>query len=238
MATIVLIHPFPVDATFWDPVAGVLRAAGHDVLTPNLPGFGGRELEPDWTMRGEADSLAAQIPVGSVVVGLSMGGYAALALLAAHPDRVGSLVLADTRAAGEAPEGMAGRRDTAASLRANGSAAFLDAFVPKALGPDPAPAVVAQVRKIAEAQPADAMADATMAIATRDDTDGLLPDIAVPVLVIVGEHDAIIPPSVHTEMAARIPNATLAIIGGAGHLPALEEPQEFSDLLLAHIARS
>lgn len=238
MATIVLIHPFPVDATFWDPVAGVLRAAGHDVLTPNLPGFGGRQLEPDWTMRGEADSLAAQIPAGSVVVGLSMGGYAALALLAAHPDRVGSLVLADTRAAGEAPEGMAGRRDTAASLRANGSAAFLDAFVPKALRPDPAPAVVAQVRQIAEAQPADAMADATMAIATRDDTDGLLPDIAVPVLVIVGEHDAIIPPSVHTEMAARIPDATLAVIGGAGHLTALEEPQEFSDLLLAHIARS
>ena len=82
------------------------------------------------------------------------------------------------------------------------------------------------------------MADATMAIATRDDTDGLLPDIAVPVLVIVGEHDAIIPPSVHTEMAARIPDATLAVIGGAGHLTALEEPQEFSDLLLAHIARS
>ncbi len=238
MATIVLIHPFPVDATFWDPVAGVLRAAGHDVITPNLPGFGGRQLEPDWTMPGEADSLAAQIPAGSVVVGLSMGGYAALALLAAHPDRVGSLVLADTRAAGEAPEGMAGRRDTAASLRANGSAAFLDAFVPKALRPDPAPAVVAQLRQIAEAQPADAMADATMAIATRDDTDGLLPHIAVPVLVIVGEHDAIIPPSVHTEMAARIPDATLAVIGGAGHLTALEEPQEFSDLLLAHIARS
>ena len=230
MATIVLIHPFPVDATFWGPVAGVLRAAGHDVLTPNLPGFGGRPLEPEWTMPGEADSLAAQIPAGS------MGGYAALALLAAHPDRVGSLVLADTRAAGEAPEGMAGRRDTAASLRANGSAAFLDAFVPKALGPDPAPAVVAQLRQIAEAQPADAMADATMAIATRDDTDGLLPDIVV--LVIVGEHDAIIPPSVHTEMAARIPDATLVIIGGAGHMTALEEPEEFSDLLLAHIARS
>jgi pimeloyl-ACP methyl ester carboxylesterase len=39
-------------------------------------------------------------------------------------------------------------------------------------------------------------------------------------------------------MAARIPDATLVIIGGAGHMTALEEPQEFSDLLLAHIARS
>lgn len=236
MATVVLLHPFPQDSSFWDEVAGAVRAAGHEVMTPNLPGFGGRALEPGWTMAGEADRLAGEVPAGSVVAGLSMGGYLALALLAAHPDRIGSLVLADTRAAAEAPDGMATRRTTAETLRRDGSAAFLDGFVPRALGPSPDPQVVARLRAIADRQPAEAMADATMAIATRDDHTALLPGITVPTLLVVGEHDAVTTPAEHTEMAAAIPGATLAIIGGAGHMTALEQPAEFADLVLAHIS--
>ncbi len=237
MVTVVLLHPFPQDSSFWDEVAGAVRAAGHEVMTPDLPGFGGRALEPGWTMAGEADRLAGDIPPGSAVVGLSMGGYLALALLAAHPDRIGSLVLADTRAAAEAPEGMAVRRGTAEALRRDGSAAFLDGFVPRALGPDPSPEVVARLRHIADHQPAEAMADATMAIATRSGATALLPGIAVPTLLVVGEHDAVTTPAEHTEMAAAIPGATLAVIGGAGHMTALEQPAEFADLLLAHITK-
>lgn len=120
-------------------------------------------------------------------------------------------------------------------LRRDGSAAFLDGFVPRALGPDAGPRVVARLREIAARQPAEAMADATMAIATRDDHTALLPDIAIPTLVVVGEYDVVTPPAVHTEMAAAIPGATLAIIGGAGHMTALEQPAEFADLLLSHL---
>lgn len=236
MATVVLLHPFPVDSSFWDDVTGAVRAAGHDVVAPDLPGFGGRSLEAGWTMAGEADRLAGTMPAGAVVVGLSMGGYLALALMAAHPDRVGSLVLADTRPEGESAEGMATRRATAETLRRDGSAAFLDAFVPRALGPGADPAVAARLREVADRQPADAMAHATMAIATRADHTALLSGIGVPTLVVVGEHDVITPPSVHTEMAAAIPGATLAIIGGAGHMTALEQPGEFADLLLGHIS--
>jgi pimeloyl-ACP methyl ester carboxylesterase len=95
---------------------------------------------------------------------------------------------------------------------------------------------VARLRAIADRQPAEAMADATMAIATRDDHTALLPGITVPTLLVVGEHDAVTTPAEHTEMAAAIPGATLAIIGGAGHMTALEQPAEFADLVLAHIS--
>jgi pimeloyl-ACP methyl ester carboxylesterase len=97
--------------------------------------------------------------------------------------------------------------------------------------------VVARLRHIADHQPAEAMADATMAIATRSDATALLPGIAVPTLLVVGEHDAVTTPAEHTEMAAAIPGATLAVIGGAGHMTALEQPAEFADLLLAHITK-
>lgn len=235
MATIMLIHPFPVDSTYWAPMRNGLEAAGHTVLAPDLPGFGARAAEPGWTMNGEADRLAGELPDGAVVVGLSMGGYLALALVARHPVKVGSLVLADTRADGETPEGMEARRSTAATLRGRGADDFLAAFVPRALGPDAPDEVRTRLAAIAAAQPADAMADATMAIAGRDDNTGALAGIAAPTLVVVGEHDAITPPALSTAMAAAIPGATLAIVGGAGHMTALEQPEEFTALVLQHI---
>ena len=103
MATIVLLHPFPVDHRFWDDVTPVLEAAGHEVMAPDLPGFGASPPWPGWTMDEAADRLAPAIPPGAVVAGLSMGGYLAQAIVARHPDRVGRLVLADTRAEGETP---------------------------------------------------------------------------------------------------------------------------------------
>ncbi|MGB1676116.1 MAG: alpha/beta fold hydrolase [Miltoncostaeaceae bacterium] len=50
---------------------------------------------------------------------------------------------------------------------------------------------------------------------------------------MVGEHDAVTPPAVATAMAASIPGARLAVMGGAGHMTALEHPAEFADLVLS-----
>ncbi len=234
MAAIVLLHPFPVDARFWDDVTPTLAAMGHEVIAPDLPGFGQRAAEPGWTMNGEADRLAAEMPDGAAVVGLSMGGYLALALVARHPSRVGSLVLADTRAEAEPPEGMQARRDTVQALRARGTDEFVAAFVPRALGPHPRAGAAERLTALASAQSAEAMADATLAIAGREEHTGTLATITAPTLVIVGEHDAITPPALSTAMAAAIPHATLAIIGGAGHMTAIEQPEEFAALVLQH----
>lgn len=233
MAHMVLLHPFPVDHRFWDPVRACLEAAGHQVTAPDLPGFGERPAEPGWTMNDEADRLAAQLPEGATVVGLSMGGYLALALARRHPQAVGALVLADTRAEGEPPEGLEARRAAAAGLMSAGTAEFVEAFVPRAMWPGAAPAAVERLTQLASAQAAQAMADATLAIAGRDDQVDLLPSIAVPALVVVGEHDAITPPALSTAMAAAIPHARLAVVGDAGHMTALEHPEEFADLVMS-----
>jgi pimeloyl-ACP methyl ester carboxylesterase len=233
MADIVLLHPFPVDHTFWDEVAPVLESAGHRVIAPDLPGFGARPEEPGWTMDAEADRLADEVPTGATVVGLSMGGYLALALLARRPQVVGALVLADTRAEGEPPDGLEARRAAAEGLRTSGSGPFLEAFIPRAMWPGAAPAAVARLQQLASAQSAGAMADATMAIAGRTDHVALLPVIQVPALVVVGEHDAVTPPAVATAMAASVRGARLAVMGEAGHMTALEYPAEFADLVLS-----
>ena len=236
MATIVLLHPFPVDHRFWDDVTPLLEAAGHEVMAPDLPGFGQSPAWPGWTMDEAADRMASSIPPGSVVAGLSMGGYLAQAIVARHPDRVGRLVLADTRAEGETPEGLEARREAAEGLRRDGTAAFIPAFVTRALGPAPSERAVQRLTELASAQTADAMAEATIAISRRPDHTALLPRISVPTLVIVGEHDAVTPPPLATVLATGIPDARLAVIGGAGHMTALEEPEEWAALVIEFLA--
>lgn len=221
MADVVLLHPFPVDHRFWHDVVPVIGAAGHRVSAPDLPGFGSRPEEPGWTLNGEADRMARDVPRGAAVVGLSMGGYLALALARRHPGVPGALVLAHTRARGEAPGSLGERRRGAYALRASGVGEFVADFLPRAMWAGSTPRSIERLRHLAMGQSAGAMSDATMAIAGRDDQADLLPRIAVPTMVVVGEHDAITPPALSAAMAATIPGARLAVIGDAGHMTAL-----------------
>jgi pimeloyl-ACP methyl ester carboxylesterase len=61
----------------------------------------------------------------------------------------------------------------------------------------------------------------------RDQTD-LLPSIAVPTLVLVGEGDALAPVDVAEALAKAIPGARLEIVPGAGHVANLENPEVFN----------
>lgn len=100
--SLVLLHPFPLDAGFWNAVRPAL-SADRPVVACEFPGLGSAPMAEEPSVDGFADSVAATIaaecPQGrAVVCGLSLGGYVALALAARHPERVAALVLADTRA--------------------------------------------------------------------------------------------------------------------------------------------
>jgi 3-oxoadipate enol-lactonase len=84
---------------------------------------------------------------------------------------------------------------------------------------------------------ARAVADGQRGLAARPDSLGLLPTIAVPTLVLVGEHDVLTPPSEAERMVAALPNARLELIPQAGHLSNLENPDAFTQALLAFLGR-
>ena len=60
-----------------------------------------------------------------------------------------------------------------------------------------------------------------------------LPNIEVPVLCLVGEHDRNAPPAMMERMAAKIPGARYVCLPGVGHLPNLETPAAFDAAVLA-----
>jgi pimeloyl-ACP methyl ester carboxylesterase len=153
----------------------------------------------------------------AVVAGVSMGGYIAFAMLRQAPGRFAGLVLADTRSTADNDEGRALRRRTTTRARR--------------------PDVVATVRRLIEAQPAEGVADAARAMMTRPDSTPLLPTIDVPTLIIVGEEDVITPPEDAERMHAAIPGASVVRIPEAGHLSNLEDPARFDEALIRFMSR-
>ncbi len=228
---LVLLHPFPLDAEFWSAVRPAL-SADRPVIACEFPGLGAAPAQAAPSIDGFADSVATTIarecPGGrAVVCGLSLGGYAALALAARHPERVIALVLADTRAEDDTPDAREGRHASAARVRAEGPAGFLDEFVPRlvAAGDD---ASLHAARAIADAQEPEAIARALEALAGRADRRPDLPAMAMPALVIAGEQDVLTPIACSQTMVDGLPDAELVVIPRSGHLTALEHPADFA----------
>jgi pimeloyl-ACP methyl ester carboxylesterase len=95
--TVVLLHGFGVASWMWDEVVALLSDRYHCV-TVDLPGQGVNHAQPWESLAGTADRVAEVVreadPDGRAhVVGLSLGGYVALALLARHPEAVRSAVV-------------------------------------------------------------------------------------------------------------------------------------------------
>jgi pimeloyl-ACP methyl ester carboxylesterase len=235
---LVLLHPFPLDAGFWSAVTPAL-ADDRAVAALEFPGLGTAPPVEHPSVDGFADAVAetiAAMPGGrAAVCGLSLGGYAALALAARHPERVAGLVLADTRAEPDTPEARRGRLDSAARVRAEGAGGFLDEFVPRLVAPGDRASMHA-ARAIADAQEPEAIARALEALGGRADRRPDLPAMAVPALVIVGSQDGLTPPALSETMAAALPDAGLLVIDGAGHLTALERPDEFAAAVRAFLS--
>lgn len=242
MDTVMFVHGHPFDARVWGPQAEAAAAAGYRVLSPALRGYrDGPRAGPVVTIADHADDLAAvvdRVPGGVVVVGVSMGGQIALELYRRHPGSVAALVLSGTTAAGETAQGRAGRLAQAERLERDGMIGHTHRTLPLMVGPATSSDTQDLVRDMMLRTPARGAAASQRGRADRADLRPLLPRIAVPTLVLVGDDDPYVPVEQATLMAARIPGAALRVIAGAAHLPSLEQPAATTDAVLRHLARA
>jgi pimeloyl-ACP methyl ester carboxylesterase len=239
---LLLFHAFPLGRFMWEPQAEAL-AATFRVVRFDARGFGGSAPGAGpLTMERIADDGAALLDhLGidrAVVGGCSMGGYAALAFVRRHPQRLDGLVLQDTRAGADSAEAKANRAALAEKVLAEGASAAVDAFLPKLVGETTKrqrPQVVEAVRERILATPPAAIAAALHGLAARADSRETLPTIDVPTLVLVGAEDVLTPPAEAATMAGAIPRARLDVVPGAGHLANLENPGATNAALRAYL---
>lgn len=234
---LVLVHAFPLGSGMWEPQ---FRGAfpGWRLLAPDLRGFGGSTDERADGVAPSIDDyaddvvgLVREVARGPVVLaGLSMGGYVAFAVLRRASGLVRALILADTRASADTLEGRAGRKAMLTVLEHDGPQGVARDMMPKLLGATTRasnPDVEETVRLLIKRQSPAAIRDAILRMMDRPDSLPLLPSIAMPTLVVVGEEDVLTPPADSETLAAALPQASLVRIAGAGHLTNLEQGQAF-----------
>jgi pimeloyl-ACP methyl ester carboxylesterase len=242
---VVLLHAFPLSSAMWRPQREAL-ADDMRLILPNLRGFGATDgFTATPSLERMADDVAALLDalgIGRAVVGgLSMGGYVALAFARKHAARLRGLILADTRAEADSDEAKATRDKTIAFTTTHGAADVFEQLLPRALSETTRrekPEVVAELRAIAAAQTSAGVIDALKAMRDRPDSTSLLPTLTVPTLVIVGSDDILTPPAAAQAMVARLPQATLVTIPGAGHLSNMETPAAFNEAVRRECRRN
>ena len=241
---LVLLHAFPLNRRMWDPQARAL-GAGRRVITPDYPGFGRSPrpcAQPDVRHYAEGvrellDSLGLErVALG----GLSMGGYVALAFMRLFPERVSSLVLANTRPDADPEEVRETRRELARRVTEEGVGILPGLQMERLLSEKTLkskPEVIERVRAMILESSPDGVVAALGAMKDRPDSTGGLGDIGVPTLVIAGEEDELSNPEVMEEMASKIPDSSYVVLQNAGHLSNLEAPEEFNAALSGFLAK-
>jgi 3-oxoadipate enol-lactonase len=225
------VHSGVTDSGEWDAVRPLL-ARKHEVVTPDLPGFGAEPERP-----GElslADYVLDSFDGAAALVGTSFGGRAVLEAAQAAPQRVSKLVLINANVFGWTEDVQRvqqdeealfdeGRFDDAAELMARSWLA----------GPQREPndvdsqlyeRVCAMVKRGYELQ---AGGEGSLKRVEIDPAR-----IATPTLVLRGELDW---PDVATAAARfvhELPDAREAVVAGCAHLPTMERPDEVARLIL------
>ncbi len=242
---LLLLHAFPFNADMWQAQIDHVPD-GWRFIAPDLRGFGAGTPEVDALLTMDAyagDVVALMDALGietAVIGGLSMGGYVTFALFRQAPGRFAGVVLADTKAQADTPEGQAGRRATSELLRGRGVSAVVDTLLPKLVGETThreRPQVLAEARRIMEANQPDAIDAALHALINRPDSTPDLRRISCPALVIVGQEDTVTPAADAELLACSIPRAELVVLPRVGHLSNLEAPEGFSSALARFLSR-
>jgi pimeloyl-ACP methyl ester carboxylesterase len=242
---LVLLHGWPETMRIWWRNVRPLADAGFEVIVPDLRGFGAArdQVVEEAGMELLAEDVARLLDERGldrvVLGGLSMGGYVALAFARRHADRLGGLLLLDTKATADSEEARADRLRMVERLLAEGNGFLPEVMLPRLLGKtslEERPELVKRVTALVAEQDAHAAAAAQGGMAARPDTTDVLASIDVPTLVVTGAEDALFAPEVGRELASAIPGARFLLVEEAGHLSSLERPEVVNEALLDFLA--
>ena len=249
----VLLHGFAASLYTWQAVMEPLSQLGT-VIAYDRPGFGLSERPLTW-QRQNPYGLESQVELvmgllvhygikRAVLVGSSAGGTVSLKVALAHPERVAALVLVDPAVyhSGGAPRWLQAVLSTP-QMRRLGLLATRQILTrgrdliklawhnPDLLPPD----MMEYYQKPFKVDNWDkALWEFTLASRPLGLTEHLS-KISMPILVVTGDDDRIVPTRESIQLAGELPNASLRVIKNSGHLPHEEQPKAFMEAISSFI---
>ncbi|MCS7247883.1 MAG: alpha/beta hydrolase [Anaerolineales bacterium] len=241
----ILLHGFGASVYSWNAVMPGLAKYGR-VIAFDRPAFGLTERPLSWEGRNPYSPEAqVELVIGlmdhfgaekAILIGNSAGGTIAMQTALAHPERVAALILVDAAVytGGGAPAWL---RPLLATPQMRRLGPLLVRQIQtqglellRAAWHDPSripPETIALYQKPLKVENWDkALWELTLA-SRQSDLPTRLSEFQMPCLVITGDDDRIVPTAESVRLAQELPNARLAVIENAGHVPHEEKPQEF-----------
>ena len=225
---LILTHGYSSTSAMWE---GQIEALSkhHKLVLWDMRGHGKSDYPADPNAYSEAltigDIAALLDQIGTrraIVGGLSLGGYMSLAFYRTHPERVAALLIIDTGPGFKKDEARAAwnkrAHETAERFERDGLSVLKS---------------LSRERSSVTHRDARGLALAARGMLTQRDASVMevLPEIAVPSLIVVGADDT---PFLAASdyMAAKIPGAKKVVIPSAGHAVNIDQPQAFIDAVL------
>ncbi|MDP3916625.1 MAG: alpha/beta fold hydrolase [Bacteroidota bacterium] len=232
---IIFIHGFPFNKSMWNDQTEVLTEKCR-VIAYDVRGFGNSEAgTDDFSIElfvSDLINLMDALKIEKAMLcGLSMGGYIALNAIKNYPKRFSALILCDTNCVADTPEAVEKRMMTIEKIDKYGVELYANESIKNLFAPI---SFVTNQEKIAVVKEmimkaiVQSLSSTLLALTRRKETCNNLPDIKVPVLIMVGEDDKITPPVAARQMHKNIKGSILNVIENAGHLSNIENSYEFN----------
>jgi 3-oxoadipate enol-lactonase len=232
---IIFIHGYPLNKSMWDKQVDALmdnfRVIAYDIRGHGESDAGNEAFSIDLFVDDLIGFMDALRIHKVSLCGLSMGGYIALKAIESYPERFEALVLSDTSCLADSPEAKEKRMKAIESIIQKGVAQYADDSVKNFFPQESfttSAEVISSVKEMIINTSELSLCSTLLALSSRLETCTGLPDIKVPVLILVGEKDGITPPSASNFMHENIKKSSLEVINRAGHLSNLENPEEFN----------
>lgn len=233
--TLVLLHGWGAHKRVWDELSARL-GADLNVIAPDLPGC---DAVP-CTIERTVDQLAAAAPPQCMVAGWSLGGQLALIWALRYPQQVKRLMLISaTPRFVSAPDWLHGMApevfgEFSAALTRDAVNTLRRFLLLQTQGDVQARNVARQLEAVLalQALPGSSVLIETLRWLQTTDLRTTLPQITQPALVIHGDQDRIAPPAAGEYLSAHLPQARLALLAGAAHVPFISAPDVMCKLMI------
>lgn len=236
--TVIFIHGFPFGKEIWtdqlNSLPGKIEGIAYDIR-----GYGGSDTGHHFfsidLFVSDLLGLIQELSLSNVILcGISMGGYIALRAFERSPQLFAGLVLCDTNSFADSNEAKLNRFATIEQIVNGEKKVFSASFIKKIFSEDTInhkKQTVSFIEEMISRLPETTLCATQLALASRTETTAVLEKIDVPALIIRGKEDKLMTEEQALFLKNTIKKSQLAEIPQSGHLPNLENPETFNEIL-------